>query len=50
MAGFQHVPPPLPFVNRLGRTIYYLFFASQKPVGQRTVEDIFAKYRAKQGL
>jgi hypothetical protein len=31
--------------NSQGATVYYLFFASQKPVAQDIVEDIFRKYR-----
>lgn len=49
VAGFAHVPKPLRFVNRLGRTIYYLFFASPNPVGNKIVEAIFKKHRNKQG-
>ena len=44
-AGFNHVPSPIPMRNSTGATIYYLFFASQKPVAQKIVEDIFNKYR-----
>lgn len=49
-AAFAHSPRPLRFVNRLGATIYYLFFASPNPTGNRIVEDIFAKHRKKQGI
>lgn len=44
-AGFQHVPSPLPLKNSTGATLYYLFFASQRPVAKKIVEDIFSKYR-----
>lgn len=49
VAGFPHVPEPIPMKNEQGGTIYYLFFASPKPVAKEIVEDIFNKYR-KQGL
>lgn len=31
--------------NRMGATVYYLFFASPKPVARKMVQAIFAKYR-----
>jgi len=46
-AGFAHVPKPIPMRNRRGGTIYYLFFASQKPVAEEIVIYIFDKYRYK---
>jgi len=49
-AGFAYAPPPLRFVNSLGATIYYLFFASPNKIGGKIVEDIFRKHRRKQGL
>lgn len=49
-AGFGYVPKPLRFVNSLGRTIYYLFFASPNQTGKKIVEFIFEKHRKKQGL
>lgn len=45
VAGFRYAPRPLRFVNSLGRTIYYLFFASPNPTGNKIVEDIFNKHR-----
>jgi three-Cys-motif partner protein len=45
VAGFKHVPSPLPMRNSKGAIIYYLFFASQKPVAQDIIEAIFNKYR-----
>jgi len=33
--------------NGIGRTIYYLFFASPNPTANRIVEHIFNKYRDK---
>jgi hypothetical protein len=44
IAGFQNVLEPLPMRNSKGAVIYYLFFASQKPVATRIVKDIFGKY------
>jgi three-Cys-motif partner protein len=45
VAGFKQVPDPLPMRNSNNAVVYYLFFASQKPVALRIIEDIFAKYR-----
>jgi len=45
VAGFQHVPEPLPMRNSKGAMVYYLFFASQKPTALHIIEDIFSKYR-----
>lgn len=45
VAGFQYAPRPLAFVNSLGKTIYYLFFASPNQTGKKIVEQIFDKYR-----
>jgi len=50
VAGFSYAPQPLRFVNSLGMTVYYLFFASPNPTGNQIVEDIFRKYRTRQGL
>lgn len=50
VAGFGYAPGPLRFVNSLGRTIYYLFFASPNQTGKKIVEAIFEKHRKKQGL
>ena len=47
VAGFRHVPPPLKFPNRLGRTVYYLFFASPNATANKIVEAIFTEYRGK---
>jgi three-Cys-motif partner protein len=49
-AGFKYVPPPMPMKTKSNSTIYYLYFASQKPVAAHIVNNIFAKYRKKQGL
>lgn len=44
VAGFNHVPDPMPMKNTQGAVVYYLFFASQKEVAKGIVKDIFAKY------
>lgn len=44
VAGFQHVPAPMPMRNSIGAVVYYLFFASQKPVARKIVSDLFKKY------
>ncbi|MCX7827013.1 MAG: three-Cys-motif partner protein TcmP [Verrucomicrobiae bacterium] len=44
VAGFKHVPEPMPMRNSKGAIVYYLFFASQKPVAAEIVRDIFNKY------
>jgi three-Cys-motif partner protein len=44
VAGFKHVPSPLPMRNSKGATVYYLFLASQKPVASDIIESIFRKY------
>ena len=45
IAGFKEVPEPMPMRNSKGSIMYYLFFASPKPVAKRIVNDIFKKYR-----
>lgn len=47
VAGFKYVPEPIPMRNNKGATVYYLFFASQKPVAESIVKDIFNKYRTR---
>ena len=44
VAGFRHVPKPMPMRNSQGATVYYLFFASQNPVASHIVNEIFEKY------
>lgn len=44
VAGFAHVPKPLPMRNTKGSIVYYLFFASPKPVADHIVQDIFSTY------
>jgi len=44
-AGFEFLPEPLPMKNSKNAVVYYLFFASAKPVAKKIIEDIFKKYR-----
>lgn len=44
-AGFKYVPDPLPMKNSDNAVVYYLFFASQKPVAQKIIDGIFNKHR-----
>jgi three-Cys-motif partner protein len=45
VAGFAHVPEPVYMRNSKQAGLYYLFFASHKPVAENIVEDIFRSYR-----
>ncbi len=45
IAGFEFVPQPLPMRNSNNAVVYFLFFASQKPVAKKIIEEIFAKHR-----
>ena len=45
--GFAHVPEPIPMRNTKGATVYYLFFASQKPVASKVYSDIKKKYEGR---
>ncbi len=47
VAEFSHVPEPIPMRNTKGAVVYYLFFASPKPVAAKIVQSIFDKYRDK---
>ena len=49
VAGFNYVLEPVPMRNSRNAVIYYLFFASQKPVAANIVRDIFKKYRDRGG-
>ena len=49
-AGFKFVPTPMPMKTKTNSVIYYLYFASQKEAGRDIVNDIFNKYREKQGF
>jgi len=48
-AGFPNVPKPLAMRIPQGPVVYYLFFASQKPVANDIVESIFARYADRRG-
>lgn len=45
VAGFKHVPEPIPMRNTRGAVVYYLFWASQNDTGQKIINHIFNKYR-----
>jgi three-Cys-motif partner protein len=45
VAGFAHVPEPVYMRNSKQAGLYYLFFASHKPVAKHIIEDIFRSYR-----
>lgn len=42
-SGFKFVSKPM--TTKTKSVIYYLYFASQKPVAASIVDDIFNKYR-----
>jgi three-Cys-motif partner protein len=44
VAGFKHVSQPLAMRNSRDAVVYYLFFASPKPVALQIVKDIFKKH------
>jgi three-Cys-motif partner protein len=44
VAKFSYVSEPLPMRNSRKAVVYYLFFASQKPVAKKIVDYIFKKY------
>jgi three-Cys-motif partner protein len=44
VAEFKHVSDPLAMRNSQNAVVYYLFFASPKPVALRIVKDIFKKH------
>ena len=45
VAGFKFVPEPLPMRNSTNAIVYYLFFASQKPVAEKIILNIFRRSR-----
>ena len=49
VAGFSYVPEPIPMRNTKGAIVYYLFFASHKPIAAKIVSQIFDKYRDRKG-
>lgn len=44
VAGFKHVSRPLAMRNSRDAVVYYLFFASPKPVALEIIKDIFKKH------
>jgi three-Cys-motif partner protein len=44
VAGFEFVPEPMPMRNSNNAIVYYLYFASHKPVAKNIVEHIFRKH------
>jgi len=49
VAGFSHVPVPMAMRNSNNAIVYYLYFASHKPVAAGIVQEIFAKHRERGG-
>jgi three-Cys-motif partner protein len=45
VAGFEFVPEPMPMTNSKNAVVYYLFFASRKPVAKDIIEHIFNRHR-----
>lgn len=49
VAGFGHVSDAMPMRNSTNAIVYYLIFASHKPVAASIVKDIFKKYQNRCG-
>jgi three-Cys-motif partner protein len=49
VAGFQNVPKPIAMRNTQNAIVYYLFFASHKPVAENIVQYVFNKYASRRG-
>lgn len=45
VAGFDYVAQPLAMRNQNNAIVYYLLFASPKPVAEKIIKDIFKKYK-----
>ena len=45
VAGFEYVREQMPMVNSKNADVYYLFFASQKPVAEKIINGIFKGHR-----
>jgi three-Cys-motif partner protein len=43
VGGFEYVPEPLPMKNGKNAVVYYLFFASPKPVAETIIKGIFER-------
>jgi three-Cys-motif partner protein len=50
VAGFQNVPQPMAMRNKQNAVVYYLFFASHKPVAENIMRDIFKKFANRNGV
>ncbi|TET82082.1 MAG: hypothetical protein E3J37_07970 [Anaerolineales bacterium] len=50
VAGFPNVPKPIAMRNTLNAVVYYLLFASHKPVAEDIVKYIFNKYANRRGV
>jgi three-Cys-motif partner protein len=44
IAGFDYVPEPMPMRNSNNAIVYYLYFASQRPIAADIITKIFKKY------
>jgi three-Cys-motif partner protein len=49
VAGFAHVPEPIPMRNKKNAVVYYLFFASQNKVAAKIASWIFERKAAPGG-
>lgn len=49
VAGFAHVPEPIPMRNSKKAIVYYLFFASPNPTGAKIASHIMKKYAKERG-
>lgn len=49
VAGFEFVPEPMPMTNSRNAVVYYLFFASGKPVARDIITHIFTTSRRRGG-
>lgn len=47
VAGFKHVPKPMPMRNTKGAIVYFLFFAAINPTANKIVKDIFESYKTR---
>lgn len=50
LAGFEEVSEPVPMRNSKGNILYYLLFASHKPVAKNIMDDIIRDYIASHRL
>jgi len=47
VAGFKHVPRPMPMRNSKGAIVYFLFFAAINPTAGKIVKEIFESYETR---